>query len=204
MIDEEYGCSGGTEAAPTADWLGSVFALYREAADFDACGSDILTPEFSDRTRQAARLAFDLRKLRQQRKLTGFVPVPLDQYLRGLGCMAAVALEPVLHWAGLSGDGSYHEESAAALARLGRTLGIGLRQLFLHLRIGLAERLEGAPVLMLLAGRKPADHERSLIDECEETLREIESRYGAKEQSRLGQLEADLAEAYEVAKAATA
>jgi len=177
--------------------MDSALALYREAAHFNAAAGETVPPAFAERLREAGRLAWAIGKLRRQREQIGFVPVPLGEYLRGLASVAAVALAPVLAWVGVSSTEPFDDEaSASGLARLGEGLGMGFRQLLLHLRIGLVERAEGAPVAVLLASRAPGGHERPLVEECDAMIREVEQQYAAADLARLQRLEKTLHDAY--------
>lgn len=194
---------GEPEGFPSPAWIGSAMALFREAEGFAAPTAEPVPAAFAERLAESGKLALSISKLRRQREQVGFVPVTLAEYLRGLASVAAVDLRPVLAWTKAPGIEQFEEEpSPAGIARLGRLLGIGFRQMLLHLRIGVLERVQGTPVTMLVASRAPEGYGRPLIDECETAIREVEQQYGPQELRRLQQMEKILQAAYESEKVA--
>jgi hypothetical protein len=104
-----------------------------------------------------------------------------------------VSLAGVLAWVGLG-----EEKSAVAtqnLAPLGQALGVSLRELLVHVRIGFAGERGLAPGLLVARAR--AGSSRGTLPECEVVLARFEVGYDAQTQGDLRRLEATLREAYE-------
>jgi hypothetical protein len=56
-------------------------------------------------------------------------------------------------------------------------LGIELREALIHLRVGFAEQIDGAPMPLLMARHRSAGGGRSNLEECESVLGDVEATY---------------------------
>jgi hypothetical protein len=108
----------GLEGAP--QWL------------LDALKESKVPPEFRERCREAARVAHSIVLLRNKRSEVGFVPEPLDRYVRDLASKVKVKLEPVLEWLGLTTLAAPGPDSAPALVKLMQALGMSRKELYGH------------------------------------------------------------------------
>lgn len=131
-----------------------------------------------ERMLQAGSVAFAMARLRAERQRVGFVPLPFGEYLAGLAKIAGVAVTSVFDWAGIHDPMRPNAEAAARIGRLAHGLGFHLEELLLHLRVGVAERVAGAPLPMLAAHRGSAA--ATLPRECDLVLRQLETGWPAE------------------------
>lgn len=167
----------------TPSWLIGVLQLTKDwEGDWEEFQQPLDEPipqAFQERLNVTVDAALSLARLRRERERVGFRALPLDEYLRELAKQANVSLAFVLARFGLGKLASVGVESAEALARLAKTLGIELRELLAYLRLGVASRFNFTPSLLLArqrssgGWRNPA-RRRSLLEECEAALEWLE------------------------------
>src|ERR1035438_4513779 len=88
------------------------------------------SPGFRERCENAALLALDIAKMRDERERIGFVALPFQAYLEGLGKIAGVSLAPILVWFDISDLAAAPASAATTFAGLTRELGISAREAF--------------------------------------------------------------------------
>jgi hypothetical protein len=96
------------------------------------------------RIRNAGTVAFALTRMRSEKENIGFAPLPFGEYLHGLAKLAGVAIAPVLQRASIRDLAVLNAKEAKGVGRLARALGFRLEELFLSLRIAVAEGAGGA------------------------------------------------------------
>lgn len=137
----------------------------------ETCG----TQAVRTRMREAGAVAFALARMRSEKQNIGFVPLPFGEYLQGLAKLAGVAMDPVLRWAAIRDFTVFEAKEATGLGRLARTLGFAIEELFLSLRISVAEHAGGAPLPMLAAHRGASG--AVTISQCDRALHQLESSW---------------------------
>ena len=158
-------------------WLTEALEQSRDYALFNESEEGTADPQFQNRCREAAAVALSLAQLRRERERVGFVPLSLNAYIQGLVKMTNVSLTPIMQWLGLEELTQIGSSSALGLARLAQGLGIQLREALIHLRIGFAEQLDGAPMPLLIARHRSTTGSRTSLEECESVLTRVESGY---------------------------
>lgn len=149
--------------------------------------ASVLRPALRDQARQAAEDGLALAKLGAERERVGFVALPFGKYLQGLAKLAEVSWDTVCRIAGV--DLLVLDEATAYLiGRFGADLGFDFRSLRAHIRVGLAEAIEEAPVPVFVAYRGKGRSPDSLI-ECEVTLFDMESEWEEQERLQVRQIE---------------
>jgi hypothetical protein len=170
------------------DWLATLLLEVTEEGELSPL-EYVTSGEFVIGCEQAAVVSLSVARLRKERQRAGFVPLALNEYIEGLVKVAGASLGTVLSWLGLSTLDCSDEPSAVALARLAKEIGMGARELLLHLRIGFAVQSHVAPVSLLLARRRGSGTVQSNLDECEQVLAEAESSYSSEAIGELRKLE---------------
>lgn len=174
-------------------WLARSLGLLRDSARLGDNPPPAAGPPsdgFERRCVDAGLVALGLRKMRLERQRIGFVPLPFATYVEGLSKLAGVRLSSVLAWLDIE-DLSAVRPSA----RLARALGISLREALTHLRIGIAEGVDSAPMSLLLA-RHRSPERRSKVERCEELLAAVEAEYDGRRLRELREAEAEFRAAY--------
>ena len=156
-----------------------------------------VSPGFRERCENAALLALDIAKMRDEKQRVGFVALSFRAYLEGLGKIAGVSLAPILVWFGIPDLEAVPASAAAALAGLTRELDISAREAFALMRVSVAERLGVAPVPLLAARRRSGGPSVDPLEECERTLKQIESDYPAEVQGEITRMQSAIASRYE-------
>ena len=141
----------------------------------EALESAQVTESLRERMRKAGGAAYAMARMRAEKEKVGFVPLPFAEYLDGLATLAGVSLAPVLASLGIANAGRPAVSNAGLIGRLAYTLGFGLEDLILNLRVGIAEEAVGAPLPMLAAhrGASTSSHPR----DCARFLDQIELRW---------------------------
>ena len=165
------------EGVVTPIWLTQALQQSGEYVLFNESEEGALAPEFQNRCREAVAVALSLGQLRRERERIGFVPLSLSAYIQGLVKVTNISLSPIMKWLGLEELSQIGADSAVGLARLAQSLGIQLREALIHLRIGFAEQIDGAPMPLLIARHRSAGSGRNSFEECESVLTKIESGY---------------------------
>ena len=114
---------------------GAVADLLRLCAqETDASTS----PGFLEGYRDAADAAKAMHSLRQSARRIGFEPLPFSQYVERIAFAAGAAIDLVLRYLGISssGDTSQLDSAQPGVVRLAVALGVPLRELLVHLRLG--------------------------------------------------------------------
>lgn len=158
-------------------WLTEALEQSRDYALFNEPQEGTVETQFQNRCREAAGVAYSLAQLRRERERIGFVPLSLNAYIQGLVKMTDVSLTPIRKWLGLDELTQIGASSALGLARLAQGLGIQLREALIHLRIGFAEQIDGAPMPLLIARHRSITGGRNSLEECERVLTKVESGY---------------------------
>jgi hypothetical protein len=198
MSDYEHNADSVEQSYKPPAWMAAALQLHGEVRGFgEPCDSGTPTDAFVVRCQQASKIALSLAKLRAQHERVGFIPLSPSDYVRGLARLASVALPPVFEWAGIDGSGCSDTAWASGFCRLARTIGIGLRQVLLHIRIGIAEQLEGAPVAVLLAHSRAEPTLGSQLELCEAVLQELERQYSQRDLANLRRMEAEAVRVYQ-------
>lgn len=143
--------------------------------------------KFRERAREAAAEGLVLAKLQAERERVGFVALPFGKYLQGLAKLAEVSWGTVCRLAEVD-PLILSEQTAVRLARFGADLGFDFRSLRAHLRVGLAEMIEEAPVPVFVAHRSTSSSRDPLV-ECEAALFELESHWNEEERQQVRRIE---------------
>jgi hypothetical protein len=180
------------------DWLSYLMSVERDAAAFESLDVEPLelSPDFQLKFQEAAAATYAIAKLRMERQRVGFVPLPLTEYLQSLVEVAGVSVVGLLDKMGIPDLSSFTKENARAFARFARALGMSLREALVHIRIGFAARQVAAPMPFLIAHRRATNPRRSLLDECEDVLMQIESEYPSQGARELQEIRLNTCEAY--------
>lgn len=153
-------------------------------------------PEFARRVREAAAAALHLRRISDERARTGFIPVPLDEYIKRLAMSAGAALSVV--WRALRVDRPKDVVSLSAerLAWLGSSIGIPLREMVAHVRLGLLRGSIVFPEAWASAAREERRATGSALERCEAALQAELANADAATAKRYAAVEHDLTKAY--------
>lgn len=169
--------SGSIESHDIPAWLVDVLRISQDSLVFSQLDEEPVSTEARQKYREAANIAFSLAKLRKEKERVGFVPLSLAAYVQGLVKVANVSLSPILMWLGIDDLSKPSSNSARGFARLAQEIGVELREALVHLRIGFAEKIEAAPMPLLVARQRSTGLRRSHLEDCEAVLGEIESEY---------------------------
>ncbi len=163
--------SGGFEAPP---WVSDLLGQFHGSASF------------RERSRDAASAAHSIVTMRKEQERTGFAPLSLGRYLRGLAEITKVSLQPVLRWAAIADLDRVSSQVATAMARVAREIGLSHKQAELMLRIGVAENL-GYASFPLAVNRNGDKRRGDDVEICDNELGTLESQYpfAAREEVRL-------------------
>lgn len=184
------------ESVEIPTWLTQAFEESRDYMFFNEYEPGAVDTQFRDRCREAAAFALSMGQLRAERHRIGFVPLSLSAYIQGLVKMTNVSLEPILKWLGVEELSQLGSASAVRLARLARGIGIELREALIHLRIGFAEDVDGAPMSLLVARQRSTAGGRSTLEECESVLNDVESAYDIESLKELRRAEFEFRSRY--------
>jgi hypothetical protein len=177
MNGTEENSSAQIEAQESPAWLVNLLRVASESALLDLSDQEPAPPELLNRYRTAADVALNLAHLHKERDRIGFVPLSIADYVNGLVKVTNVSLGPILSWLGVGDLAELGPRSARAFAKLTRVLGINVREALIHLRIGLAEQVDSAPMPLLVARQRSSGTFRNHLEECEAVLSDIESEY---------------------------
>ena len=150
---------------------------------------------FRERCREAANVALSIARLRNERRRIGFVPISLAEYIQGLVKVTGVQSGAVLARFGIDDIKRLTSGSARSLARLAQELDISLREVLIHVRIGFVEKIDSAPVPLLLARHRSAGS-RSQLEECEAILGTAEAEFDGELLNELRRTEFEIRAAY--------
>jgi hypothetical protein len=177
MNEKEQNSSAQIETHEPPAWLVNLLRVASESALLETPEGVPATPAMLSRYRMAADIALYFVRLRKERDSIGFVPLSIGDYIHGLIKVTNVPLAPILTWLGVNDLSKLGPRSAKAFARLTQGIGISLREALVHLRIGLAEQIDSAPMPLLVARQRSSGAFRNQLEECEAALSEIESEY---------------------------
>jgi hypothetical protein len=194
MNRQEPDVKGAVETYEPPKWLEEVLYL---SANESCSGAELESPSdaFRQRCREAAELASSIAKLRSERRRIGFVPMSLAEYIQGLMKVAGVQVATVLARFGIEETSLRTRESARKLARLAQELGISLREVLVLVRVGFVEKIDSAPVSLLLA-RHRSEGVRDPLGECEAVLALVEAEYDSGWLNELRRTEFEIRTAY--------
>lgn len=190
--------NNGPDDNPTPEWLLEALRISREAFGGRELEAERVSPAFRQRCQEAGELAFILAKLRNERQRIGFVPLSLASYMKELGRVAGVALDPVLAWLGVPDFTLTGGVSAKALTRLAKAIGLTCRETLVLLRISFAEWMNCEHTLFAYcrSNGKPNGGSGKL-EECEARLGGVERRFDPETRRKLGELESAVLREYE-------
>jgi len=192
MIERDF---KNTSVDQTPDWLDDVLRESFKDRHEAKVVFDEPSQAFRQRCQAAADSAFSIVKLRNERRRIGFVPISLAEYVQGLVKVAGVQIEGVLARFGIDDITSGTSDSARKLARLAQELGISLREVLVHVRIGFVERIDSVPVPLLLAHHRSTGV-RDQLGECEAVLGLAEAEYDGELLNELRRTEFEIRAAY--------
>jgi hypothetical protein len=186
-----------TDIHETPQWLDDVLRLSLTEPPFGGSDARLNPPSeaFLKRCNKAASIGASIAKLRADRRRIGFVPMSLAEYIQGLIKVADVKLAAVLESFGMQDISALTSESARKFARLAQELGISLREVLVHARIGFVERVESVPVPLLLAHHRSTGF-RDELGECEAVLGLAEAEYDVELLNELRRIEFEIRAAY--------
>ncbi len=139
---------------------------------------------FVARCREAGLQAWALDAMRRQRVEAGFVALPLAEYLEYLARCAGLAVERVCRALAVDRLEAVREWPADRAVRLGRRLGIRLRELVAHCQLGAIREQ------VMLPGLQPAraagiEQTLSTVEDCEALIQGLRRDLDAGERARL-------------------
>lgn len=180
-------------------WLGELLTQLQQSFIFADSELDqqTISGSFVERCESAADAALSVAKLRRERYRIGFVPLSLGEYIEGLARVAKISLSRVVDWLGIVGFSKFDSPSSAGLVRLAQEIGMTLRELLVHVRIGFAAEFDSSPVALLVARRRRPGDMRSELDNCEDVLLDIEASYAPERKMKLHEITSDLQSLYE-------
>ena len=184
--------------SPVAPWVRQALTearsvLHRQVlSDMDVSSSS----DFLQKCADAGQLAADIARLRQARQQLGFLPFPVDGYLRRLAKNAGVTLAPILAWCGIDASSSQDIISARGWARLAKEIGLGLREALVHTRLSFAEALSPRPVPVRVRRRQAGHTRRTRLDEYERLVDEIVAQWDQEALAKLSTAETEIREMY--------
>jgi hypothetical protein len=197
MNKQEPEINASAEMYESPQWLEDVLRLSLDEPSLRRSETKFEPPSeaFRQRCQEAADIAASIMKLRRERQRIGFVPMSLADYIQGLIKVAGVQLTTVLARFGVEDVSLSTPGSARKLASLGKELGIGLREILAHVRIGFVEKIDSVPVPLLLAHHRSAGL-RDQLGECEAVLGLVEAEYDAERLNELRRTEFEIRAAY--------
>lgn len=188
------------DASPSPAWLIHCLRLAADYTRFTADAAPPTTEAFRERCRNAAEAALTLEKLRAAReRVIGFPPLSLAGFITELASMAKASLGPALAWFGIAGLTPLSADNATDLARLAMSIGLSFRQTFAHLRIEFASQSGSEPIYSLLARGATNDADGVSVEDCEEILTRVESKFTAQQWKELRRIEDEVRAVYESA-----
>ncbi|SRR6266567_1858424 len=149
---------------------------------------------FGQRWKEAALVAYSVKKLRRERESAGFMALPVANYVESLAKLATVDLREVLTWAAVSDLRELTLETIAPMIHLLQKLGVGLREALILVRIGMADAA-GFDTISAMAKRS-GDRRENELETCEAELLEVESQYPRDLYMRVRQVLSRAAEAF--------
>jgi hypothetical protein len=187
------------ESGEPPEWLNAMLRLAGEADAFNEIEGEAETtsPPFQSRCQEASEVALILAKLSKERQRIGFVPLSFADYIHGLVKVANVRLALVFKRLKINDLSRPSPNDAKAFARLAQQLGVSLREVLIHIRIGFAARIDSAPVPLLLARHRSFAARRGQLEECEVVLGQLESQYDLDNLRELRRTELEVRAAYE-------
>lgn len=194
------------EVGEPAEWLSQLLRMLRQTergTELPVAGGTV--ESFRGRCRQVAETALTqltVARLRSERERIGFVALPLQDYIEGMMRVLGLSLTRVLNWLGMTALPRLGEDSAEALSKLGVALGMSVREMLAHLRIGFACDRGCAPLPLLVARRRAGGGTGSPLEECEAVLAQLESRYDAAARAEWQSTEWAVRRAYHSAESA--
>jgi hypothetical protein len=189
------------ETSPSPPWLIHCLRLAADYTRFTADAAPPTTEAFRERCRQAAEAAMTLEKLRAAReRVAGFPPLSLAGFINELASMAKASLSPALAWFGIAELTPLSADNATDLARLAMNIGLSFRETFAHLRIEFAAQSGSEPIYPLLARGGAGDSGGVSMEDCEEILSRVESKFTAQQWKELRRIEDEVRAVYESAE----
>lgn len=164
----------------------------------EALDGAVVSTGFHRRCREAADAALTLAKLAAEREKIGFVPLSFADYLKGVGRVLGIHLEPVLAWARITDVSHVDSAAVRGFARLWRELGFSAGETLAQLKTSFAERVEGVPLALLAAQRRTEGLHHSALDECESIIGQLERQWKGETVSELREMEAQVRATFEV------
>ena len=152
-------------------WVGGLLQFCAEQTYASASSG------FLERCQEAADAAKTMRSLRESAGRIGFEPLAFSQYVERVAFGAGVALGSVLRFLGISpsGDTSQLDDAGPGAVRLAVGLGVPLRELLVHLRLGGLVRA-GLPGIRFARLRGEGETRGDFVSAIEEELGELEAR----------------------------
>jgi hypothetical protein len=156
--------------------------------------------DFGRRCRFAARRAYVVSSLKCAAAKVGFLALGFDRYLEGLFALVGTLPANSAEILGVPDKQSWDASGITVRARIGKLLEVQRENLGNMLRIGLAEHLQGAPLLMSVAYRgNPFDVEPS-PKELPHILSALESSYTEDHRELLAHIHTALHSVYDAAE----
>lgn len=178
------------------EWILEALRLTESATAGELATTEI----FAKRCAEAATLALNLTKLREERYRVGFVPLPATEYIQRLVEMVDIPDSPLFSYLSEEGASITTPRRAFAFGQVAQRIGMSLREALIHIRIGFSAHMGSSAVPILLARARSAGSTDSPIERCEALLREIESEYDISTLRQLRALELELSMSYDRAK----
>jgi hypothetical protein len=181
-----------------AAWLNKLLNELQESFIFDKGELDTqqMSGPFLARCESAAGTALAVTKLRRERQRIGFVPLSFTEYIEGLARVAKVSVSRISDWLGIVSFSELNSSSSPSVARLAKEIGMTLRELLVHVRIGFAAEFDSSPMALLVARRRRHGDSRSELDHCEDVLLDIESSYAPERKMKLDEIKSNLQSLY--------
>ncbi|NOT59353.1 MAG: hypothetical protein HOP19_03910 [Acidobacteria bacterium] len=177
----------GVEAIPI--WLEDSLKTAQAFTQFATLSPEPPPETFHQRSKQAAQAAFLIAQLRDEKRLSSFVPLALGELLEGLARIAGLSLTPLLVWLNAKEINALNPDAVGAAVRVAKLIGCSMRETMAHLRLGFANAQGAAPVPLLLARYRATDVSQSPLESCETLLTRIETKYEPPSLRQLRQLE---------------
>ena len=163
-----------------------------------ALESSRASPEFVARCQEAAMVALAIAKMRRERsRARRFVDLSLESYIGGVAKLSGADLQGVLTWLKVPGLGNLGLETVRGAMRLCKEIGMSLREVLAHVRIGFAEAQGFGPFSLVVARRGPGDRG---LEYCETALAEVETGYPIATIQQIRSLEDAIHSAYREAE----
>jgi len=159
-----------------------------------ALESSRASPEFMARCQEAAMVALAIAKMRRERsRARRFVDLSLESYMGGVARLSGADLMAVLNWLKVPGLGNLGLETVRGAMRLCKEIGMSLREVLAHVRIGFAEAQGFGPFSLVVARRGSGDRG---LEYCEAALVEVETEYPIATIQQIRSLEDAIHSAY--------